>query len=214
MRNLFKTKKLSYFWSLSLAAATIVSCTTEEELTTSLDSTNEVFATPEAGNAYYIQNKNSDRYMAIEDASNSNAANLYQLGQSASSSDTHKQWEVVDLNNGYYRLKGVDSGKSLTVQGGSNSDGSNVEQEAYSGVTHQQWEIISTGDGYFRIKSVDSGKCMNVESAGKSDGDNIEIKAWNGDDKFQWFFTKVSGNEIEEPVDEVVEEEEEEEEEE
>lgn len=148
-------------------------------------------ATPTAGKIYTLKNRNSGRYMDVSGKSNSNGANIQQWGTSASSSDTHRQWEVISTGGSYYRLKGVDSGKSIEVANGSNTNGTNINQRAYSGATHQQWQILSVGDGYFRLKSRDSGKSIGVANGSTSNGGNVESRSWNGDDKFQWFFEEV-----------------------
>ena len=151
-------------------------------------------AVPTAGKTYYIQNRNSGRYLEVQGASNSNGANLRQGGTSVSASDTHKQWQVISVGGGYVRLKGVDSGKSIEVAGGSNANGANIAQRAYSGVTHQQWQLLSTGSGYYRMKSRDSGKSIGIAGGSTSNGANAESRSWNGATKFQWLFTEVGGS--------------------
>ena len=123
---------------------------------------NSLSAVPTVGKTYYIQNRNSGRYLEVQGASNSNGANLRQGSTSASASETHKQWQVISTGGSYVRLRGVDSGKSIEVKNGSNANGSNIEQRTYSGVTHQQWELKSTGGGYYRMKSRDSGKSIGI----------------------------------------------------
>jgi len=194
--NLQKIKKSTWLVGLTLSTLGVVSCSKEESFdATSLgDTTNKSFATPTDNGVYFIVNKNSGRYMDIAEGSNSTGANLQQWDTAATATQTHRQWEVDDLGNGYVRLKGVDSGKSLEVALGSNSSGANVEQASYAGETHQQWELIPTDSGYYRIKGLDSGKTIGVANSGTENGDNIEIASWNGDDTFQWLFIPVNGD--------------------
>lgn len=192
-----KITKTTTALGLSITALVAVSCSNEEinlNEDTSLSSSSESFVTPVEGRTYYIRNRSSRRYMDIEDASNSNGANLQQFSTTVNSSQTHRQWEVLSVGDGNVRLKGVDSGKSLEVRDGSNSNGANVEQRAYNGDSHQEWEIIATNSGYYRIRSVDSRKSMAVEDGSSSNRANIEIDNWNGNDRFQWEFIQVNGS--------------------
>lgn len=189
-------KKATTVFGLSITALVAISCSNEEiDLTEeeTLIGVNESFVTPVNGGTYYIRNRNSRRYMDIEDRSNSNGANLQQFATTVNSSQTHRQWEVLSVDDGNVRLRGVDSGKSLEVRDGSNTNGANVEQRAYDGLTHQQWSIIATDSGYYRIRSVDSRKSMAVTDESTANGANIEIDNWNGNERFQWEFIEVNG---------------------
>jgi len=198
--NFNYVKKVSLHLSLSLSVLVIVNCTTEEitnseEGNTNLfEATNASFATPKDGKIYSIRNRKSGRHMNIKGSSNSNGANLVQWGTTVTSKQTQRHFEVIDVGNGYVRIKGVDSGKSLEVKNGSNSNGANVEQRAYDNKTHQEWQILPTSNGYFRIKGRDGKKSMAVEDASTSNGANIEVRSWNGADKFQWFFTEIGSS--------------------
>ena len=74
-----KIAKTTTILGFSITALVSVSCSNEEiDITedTSLSSSSESFVTPAEGRTYYIRNRSSRRYMDIEDASNSNGANL------------------------------------------------------------------------------------------------------------------------------------------
>lgn len=77
-------------------------------------------------------------------------------------------FEIINTTDGFIRIRGIDSRKSLEVRDGSNSNGANVEQRSFEGLTHQEWELISTGDNYYRIRSRDSRKTIGVQSASRS----------------------------------------------
>ncbi len=151
-------------------------------------------ATPSAGKIYTLKNRGSGRTLDIASKSNSNGANAQQWGTDASTTGTHRQWEVISTDGDYVRLKGVDSGKCLEVSAGSNANGANIQQWAYQGTTHQQWEIISTSDGYFRIKSRDSGKSLEIGGYNDSNGGNAQQWKYVGNEYQQWLFTEVGSD--------------------
>lgn len=148
--------------------------------------------TPLVGSTYVISNQKSGRTLDIRNAVNSNGGNLNIWGTDVNTTLTHRQWEILSVGNGYVRFKGVDSGKSLEVAGGSNSNNANVQQWAYQGTTHQEWKIISVGDGYYRIKNRDSGK--SLRATGISNGTNVNQYAYRGWQSQKWAFTEVGGS--------------------
>ena len=183
----------------------ITSCTKDESIDESigLNSSSSSFATPVNGNIYTIKDLNSGRTLDIENKSNSNGANLQLWGRNANTANTHRQWEIINTNDGYVRLRGIDSRKTLEVSEGSNSNGANVHQWTYEGTTHQEWEIISVGDGYFRLKNRDSGKSLTA-SGGTANGSNVSQYSYIGDNNQKWFFTKVGSIESSNTEEEIV----------
>ena len=210
MKKSHALKKIK--WSVLLfTGISIFSCTKEESLEEDiLISSTSSFATPDTGNIYSIQSFESGRTLDIQGRSNLDGANLQLWGVNINTPPSHRQWEIIGTDSGYVRLRGVDSGKSLEVTDGSNSNEANVQQSAYVGTTHQQWEIISVGDGYFRLKNRDSGKSLTA-SGGTSNGSNVTQFSYNGSDNQKWFFTKLgestesdlpSSEEVSDPVNE------------
>jgi subtilisin family serine protease len=87
--------------------------------------------------------------------------------------------------SGYYRILARHSGKAVTVQSASTSDGANVFQWTYGGAaTNDEWQFTSIGSGYYRITARHSGKAMVVQSASTADGANI----------FQWTYGGTATN--------------------
>ena len=198
-----KINKKSYFIYALSSIFLITGCSKDEESINLeeeilFSSANSSFATPINGNIYTIQSASNGRTLDIENRSNSNGANLQVWGTNTNTSSTHRQWEVINTDNGYVRLRGIDSGKSLEVSGGSNSTGANVQQWAYRGTTHQQWEILSVGNGYFRLKNRDSGKSLRV--SGSRNGSNVDQASYDQSDNQKWFFTQVGGSASDEPT--------------
>ncbi len=60
-----------------------------------------------------------------------------------------QRWRFTYLNNGYYKIESVISGKVLAVKAGNeNVDGEALIQENYSGATRQQWNLEKLSTSY------------------------------------------------------------------
>lgn len=186
--------------AVTILFLSIISCSDNEELETELTETSSELndatsilerVNPVIGKRYTIQNRRSNRTLDISNQSNNNGANLQLWGTDVNTGATNRQWDIINLGNGYVRLKGVDSKKTLEVSGGNNSDRANVQQWTYQGTTHQQWQILATNNGYFRLKNRDSGK--SLWAAGTNNGSNVAQYAYRGWLSQQWAFTEVGG---------------------
>jgi hypothetical protein len=108
----------------------------------------------------------------------------------------NQQWIVTDLNNGYFKLKAVHSGKCLDVNDASPTPGANVQQYTDNGGTAQQWYLEPRGDGYFSLLSRCSGETqaldVNQDPAtnggvnGYANGANVQQFTYYGNEMQQW----------------------------
>lgn len=101
------------------------------------------------------------------------------------------------FNNGStYRIKNVNSGLYMQVEGAEAANSTNVQQWGTSdGITHDIWKLIDAGDGYYYIASVlDDGATYMLDIYGKrtADGTNVDIYQYKGADNQKFMFTKNS----------------------
>lgn len=93
-----------------------------------------------------------------------------------------------------YRLKNVNSGLYMQVEGAKAENGTNVQQWGTAdGVTHDIWRLIDAGEGYYYIASaVGDGGTYVLDVAGKktANGTNIDIYQYNGGDNQKFMLTK------------------------
>lgn len=187
----------------ALSSLAFFSCTTEETINLTeenqLESTNQSLVTPQSGKIYTIQSRDSGRFLDIANKANNSGANLQIWGTTAIEPHTHRQWEVINIEDNYVRLKGVDSGKSLEVAGASKTNGANIQQWVYEGGAHQQWEILPTDSGYFRIKNRNSGKSLDVFEGKNYDGTNVQQWSYATSLHQQWMFIEVPSDETLDP---------------
>ncbi len=92
-----------------------------------------------------------------------------------------------------YKLIARHSGKALTVENSSTSDGGNVEQRSYNGNNNQKWQFDEVESGWYRVINVHSGKVLDVAGASTSNGANIQQWTWNSGNNQKWSLTNNSG---------------------
>ena len=95
-----------------------------------------------------------------------------------------------------YTIQNLESGRTLDIVNGSNSNGANLQlwgTDVNTSATHRQWEIISTGGSYVRLKGVDSGKSLEVAGGSNSNGANVNQRAYGGTTHQQWQILSVGG---------------------
>jgi hypothetical protein len=87
----------------------------------------------------------------------------------------NQQWEIVDLNNGYYAIVNEWSGKVLDVPGFATDDRVQIQQWTFNGGTNQQWEFIydANTDSY-KIVNANSGKVLDIPGFSMDDGTIVE----------------------------------------
>ncbi len=97
-------------------------------------------------------------------------------------------------NGSSYRIKNVNSGLYMQVEGAKAANGTNVQQWGTAdGVTHDIWKLIDQGDGYYSIVSAvgDGGTyVLDVVGQKKTNGTNVDIYQYNGGTNQQFMFTK------------------------
>jgi len=93
-----------------------------------------------------------------------------------------------------YTIKNKKSGRTLDINGGSNSNGANLQvfgTDENTSLTNRQWEIISVGNGYVRLRGVDSGKSLEVAGGSNSNNANVQQWAYQGTTHQQWEILSV-----------------------
>lgn len=148
---------------------------------------------------YYIKNKQTNTYMQIDDNDSGNnfgtdGAFMELWGYSGKD---QQRWKFTYLNNGYYKIESVISGKALAVKAGKeNVDGEALIQESYSGATRQQWNLEQLSGGYaIRARSSDAYRpandwcmCAGANAFGITAGLNVEQRrrSVDSDYKDEW----------------------------
>ncbi len=92
-----------------------------------------------------------------------------------------------------YRLKNVNSGLYMQVEGAKAENGANIQQWGTAdGVVHDIWKLVDAGDGYYSvISAVGDGGTFALDIAGRktANGTNADLYQYNGGDNQQFMFT-------------------------
>ncbi|KAG4093625.1 hypothetical protein H8356DRAFT_1293984 [Neocallimastix lanati (nom. inval.)] len=139
------------------------------------------------GGKYNIVNRNSGKFLGVNNDSTSDGANVHQWSDNGKTSE---QWIISDEGNGY-KILNVNANKVLDVNDASYSDGANVILWSDNGNSNQRWIIQELGDGYVTIENYNSGKNLDVEKSSTSDGGNVLQWSNNGQNNQQWKLVRL-----------------------
>ena len=97
-------------------------------------------------------------------------------------------------NGACFKIKNVNSGLYMQVEGGVAINGTNVQQWGTTdGTVHDIWKTINAGNGYYYLVSGvgDGGKyCLDVTAKGTANGTNIEIYEYKALTNQQFYITQ------------------------
>lgn len=89
--------------------------------------------------------------------------------------------------NAWYTLTARNSNKALDVRGGSNANGTAVQQYPGNGSNAQKWRFVPTDNGYYRLVSaLNGGPVLDVSGAGGGNGTRVQIWSWAAGSNQQW----------------------------
>ena len=88
----------------------------------------------------------------------------------------------VQIADGWYYLKNVNSNKYLTVTQNKAEAGANIEIYSKAGLDGQKWKVTNTSDGYITLTNGLGNFMLDVANGENKDGANIGIyHAYSGD---------------------------------
>jgi len=73
------------------------------------------------------------------------------------------------LQNGYYEIQAMHSGKCLDVPRSSTQDGVNIIQYKCGNTKNQRWKLTEGPTGFYEIQAMHSGKCLDVPRSSTQD---------------------------------------------
>ncbi|MFD2573310.1 RICIN domain-containing protein, partial [Spirosoma soli] len=129
--------------------------------------TNTIKPTVESADTYFIKAKHSGKYLDVANVSTADGASIIQWSYTGG---TNQQWQLTNLNTGYYTMKAVHSSKMLNIPGASMVDGTAANQWSANGQANQQFKLVDAGEGYYKIVGNNSQKCLDIRYASTADG--------------------------------------------
>ena len=111
------------------------------------------------------------------------------------SNDTEAQkFRVKHINDGYYEIESVRSGKVLDVKNGGKKEGTNIWQYEHNGTDSQRWIIKKNSDGTYSIISKLNDLYIDVSRGRAQNEQNIQVYSGNETKAQKFIFEKVNSN--------------------
>ena len=96
------------------------------------------------------------------------------------------------IENGYYRIINIRSGKCLDLAGAKAKNKQNIWQYYWNGTKAQLWKPVKNSDGsYTFLSAVDNDYAIDLCGAKAVNGQNIYIYKNNGTNAQKWFLKKI-----------------------
>lgn len=140
---------------------------------------------------YMIESGNSsNRVLDINSSNQNNGGNLetYQKNNT-----TNQRFYVKYLNNGYYSICALHSGKYLHISDGGNKT-SNVHQWEGDSHNNAQWIIRSAGNGYYYLQNRGNGSYLDNSNGSTTLGNNVISYPYNGTNAQKWKFIATTSS--------------------
>ena len=143
---------------------------------------------------YYIKNVNSQKYVEVANANDSNGANVQQY---QGNGNACQKWYVTNKGNNYITLKnGMSGGRMLDVVNGSNTDGANIQIYQANNLDPQTFKVKQVSSGKYALltKCSNETKAVDVYGWSTANGGNINQWTYNGGACQQFQFEAVGGS--------------------
>jgi hypothetical protein len=117
-----------------------------------------------------------------------------QIVQNQLNSTAPQAWDISSVTGGYYAIKSVKTGLTLTLADWQKDDGARISQSNWLDAHSQHWNLSSTGNNSFSLVSRFNGKALDVVALNTQDQAPVRLWTYWGGDNQQWQFVKVVGN--------------------
>ncbi len=143
---------------------------------------------------YYIKNVNSQKYVEVANANDSNGANVQQY---QGNGHACQKWYVTNKGNNYITLKnGMSGGRMLDVAYGTDADGTNIQIYDANNLDPQTFKVKEVSSGKYALltKCSNETKAVDVYGWSTANGGNINQWTYNGGACQQFQFEAVGGS--------------------
>jgi hypothetical protein len=117
-----------------------------------------------------------------------------QIVQNQLNSAAPQSWDINSIPGGYYAIKSVKTGLSLSLVDWQTGEGARINQSPWTDSHSQHWNLSSTGNNSFSVVSRFSGKALDVVALNTQDQAPVRLWTYWGGDNQQWQFVKISNN--------------------
>ena len=139
------------------------------------------------GGDYKLQNRNSGKFLDLENNSTANNTAIIQYDDEGT--DASQIWVLTEVESGkgvYSICTSSDRHQGMDVADWSRDNGAQVQVYEYVGGRNQQFIIVDRGEGYYQLVSRLSGKVVEIPSSSTDNGEWIKLYDNNGTATQQW----------------------------
>ena len=149
------------------------------------------------GQTFYIQCKQSGKYLDVAGYSMANGGNIHQWDFHGGA---NQQFTFYTWTSDSYYIMSKQSNRVIDVAGVDARDGANIQQWEFVRGDNQTFKLIPAGNGYYFIQARHSGKYLDVAAYSRETGGNIHQWTYHGGDNQQFKLIPVNGGQSTAPA--------------
>ena len=163
------------------------SCTAVSVTVPARDATAAMTGTLPSGIYSIGSSANKNFVLDVDSQSMDNGANIHMWVAHGGES---QMWVITSLNNGYYNIRNLRSGKYLDAIGSGTSQGTNVDQWAGGTYDNQLWQVVVNSNGTYTFINKCNGLALDMSDGGDpKNGTNVQMWGRNATTAQQWYLT-------------------------
>lgn len=104
-----------------------------------------------------------------------------------------QKFTIVDLGNGFVKIRNEKSRHMLDAAGGGMANGTNVQQYRDNGTMAQRWIVHQNADGSFSFINANSSRVLDAAGGKTGNGTNIQLYSFNNSKAQKFVLAKTTG---------------------
>ncbi len=132
--------------------------------------------------SYALQNVHGDRVVDVAGGADQNGAHIHLWDRH---DEGHQQWRFVHLEDDFYEIVGVASGKLLEIPADEEAQPGSALLTR-TGAHNQHWRVVEAGDGVVRLLNRASGQALEGQDGGPDNGTLVAQGEDGGHPHQQW----------------------------
>lgn len=145
---------------------------------------------PMIGEFVFQNANNRSAVLDIKDGSRKMQANLELYGSNGTCA---QKFTIVNLGNGFVKIRNEKSRHVLDAAGGRTTNGTNVQQYRDNGTMAQRWIVHQNADGSYTFINANSSLVLDAAGGRTSNGTNIQLYSFNNSKAQKFVLVKTSG---------------------
>lgn len=145
---------------------------------------------PITGEFIFKNVANQSAVLDIKDGSRKMQANLELY---KSNGTCAQKFTIVNLGNGFVKIRNEKSRHVLDAAGAKTANGTNVQQYRDNGTMAQRWIVHQNADGSFSFINANSSRVLDAAGGKTGNGTNIQLYSFNNSNAQKFVLAKTTG---------------------